>query len=277
MAAVAVTAVHHDAGVARIDLFPTCVVDALSPEVGVATVRLLRGRGHVVGLAEGSTCCGQPAWNSGHADEAATVARTTLDALEASDADVIVVPAGSCTTMIRVFWPELFEVVGDHDAADRAKRVGERVRELSELLTDDRFSAGDSTVTVESRPEDVGAAVVYHRSCHMLRELRIVDEPERLLDDAGVDRREPTTTGRCCGFGGLFTVKLPELSQAMADEVLDAYAATGADTVVGCDTSCLIQLRGRAEHRGIDLDFEHLAQTLLSREIVGGSGPGAIE
>lgn len=249
---------------ARVDLFPTCVVDALNPDVGVATVRLLRSRGHDVGLAEGSTCCGQPAWNSGHAEEAAKVARTTLAALEASGADAVVVPAGSCTTMIRVFWPELFEVVGDHEGVERARRVGERVRELSEFLVADE--AG--TAAVGDRPP-----AVYHRSCHMLRELRIEDEPERLLEEAGYERREPATTGRCCGFGGLFTVKLPELSQAMADEVLDAYAATGAQTVVGCDTSCLLQLQGRARHRGMALAFEHLAQALHG---TSSSGPGAM-
>lgn len=249
----------------KVDLFPTCVIDALNPEVGVATVRVLRAQGHDVGITEAATCCGQPAWNSGHAAEAAKVARTTLAALEASEADAIVVPAGSCTTMIRVFWPELFEVVGDHAAAARATTIGQRVFEFSE------FCGGGRGLSPQLRPvnrpnrranDPPAAPVVYHRSCHMLRELRIEETPEMLLDAAGINRVEPETTGRCCGFGGLFSVKLPELSQAMADEVLDTYAATGARTIAGCDSSCLMQLQGQADRRKLGLTFKHIAELL---------------
>lgn len=239
----------------RVALFPTCVVDALEPDVGVATVKLLRHAGHDVVVCEAATCCGQPAWNAGHTGPAATVARATLDALAATDADVVVVPAGSCATMMRVFWAELFHLASDPAGRRRAAELAGRVRELSEFLTE-----------TGSAPRAAGAGAdrptVYHRSCHMLRELGITDGPERLLEAAGAKRCETSAQGRCCGFGGLFSVKQPEASTAMADDVLDAATAAGAARVVGCDASCLLHLRARAQRRGLALDFEHLAQVL---------------
>lgn len=246
----------------RVALLPTCLVDALEPGVGVATVEVLRRAGHTVEVPGGTTCCGQPAWNAGHAGPAATVARTTLRALEASDAEVIVVPAGSCATMMRVFWAELFAVAGAADDRRRARGVAGRVRELSEFLT-----ATGAPETTDADP----APAVYHRSCHMLRELRITDGPERLLEATGAERRETAARDRCCGFGGLFSVKLPEASTAMADDVLDAAVATGAGRVVGCDPSCLVHLRARAQRRGLPLRFEHLAETLARTTPPGGA------
>ena len=237
-------------------LFPTCVVDAVAPEVGFATARVLTRRGCDVSLAESTTCCGQPAWNAGHADAAATVVRTTLAGFEEAlaDAEAVVVPAGSCTTMIRVFWKELFEVVGDTDAAVRAAAVTPRVFELSELMRVIHDSRGKPAESPE------GSAVRYHPSCHMLRELGLRDEPVDALRACGID----ATAGpeRCCGFGGLFSVKLPEVSVAMADEVLDAAVADGATEIVAADGSCLMQLSTRAEARGLSLAFRHLAEAI---------------
>ena len=241
----------------RIALFVTCVADLFEPDVAVATVRVLRAAGHEVVVPKGQTCCGQPAWNSGFAPEAAAVARTTLDALAATDVDAIVAPAGSCTTMVRVFWPELFEVVGDHDAAERARAVGARLYELTELL--DRH--GLPPLLPRVRPE----TVAYHHSCHMLRELHLHDEPERALDAAGCQRVEWSAAERCCGFGGLFSFKLPETSETMADDKLGTLAATGCNDVVGADSSCLLHLRARARHEGIALRTRHVAQVLAER------------
>ncbi|MTV26704.1 (Fe-S)-binding protein [Nitriliruptoraceae bacterium ZYF776] len=240
----------------RVALFPTCIVDAVAVDTGVATVRLLERLGHEVVVPERTTCCGQPAWNAGHAEPAAEVARTTLHALDATDAEVIVLPAGSCATMVRVFWQELFHLAGDARDTAAVRRVVPRVRELSEFLAGDGAPAGLPIERPEPRP------TVYHRSCHMLRELGIAEEPEGLLDQAATDRRVPEGQGRCCGFGGLFSVKLPEVSVAMADEVLDAAVATGAERVVGCDASCLMHLEGRAQRRELPLEFEHLADAL---------------
>ena len=234
----------------RVSLLVTCVVDLLEPEVGEATVRVLRAAGCEVTVNLAQTCCGQPAWNAGHAKEAAKVARTTLEALEADLADgaeVIVVPAGSCAAMVKVFWPELFMVAGDEAAAERARAVGERTWELSSFLVD-----RDLPLAEGEQP------VAYHHSCHMLRELGIRSEPERLVDRVA-QRVDWEDDDRCCGFGGLFSVKLPEVSTAMADEKL---ASVDADVVVGCDASCLAQLRTRSEKVGNPVRTRHLAQLL---------------
>ncbi|HUQ39852.1 MAG TPA: (Fe-S)-binding protein [Acidimicrobiales bacterium] len=245
----------------RVALFPSCVVDSVAPDVGVAAVRVLRRRGHAVDLPADATCCGQPAWNAGEVEAAAKVARTTLAALTAAladGADVVVVPAGSCTTMMRVFWPELFHLVGDEDAATAARALGEQVREFSEFVTSDSpVRPGVGTVL---SPDPT--PTTYHHSCHMLRELRIADAPAALTASACPNVVTSTAEGRCCGFGGLFSVKLPELSTAMADDVLDAAVEGGAAQVVGSDSSCLMQLAGRAAHRGLRLRFRHLAELL---------------
>lgn len=233
----------------RIALFPTCVVDAVTTEVGVATVRVLRRAGHEVVVPEAATCCGQPAWNSGHAEPAAAVARTTLRALGDADVDAVVVPAGSCTTMMKVFWRELFHLAGTPDEVRDVERLADRTFELAEFLERD----GIPPVQV---PDDT--PTVYHRSCHMLRELRIESQPEEVLARTGTSFAGPANE-RCCGFGGTFSVKLPEVSTAMADDVLDAAVATGAQRLVGCDASCLMHLRGRAQRRGLDLELRHLA------------------
>jgi L-lactate dehydrogenase complex protein LldE len=247
----------------RVSLLGTCVVDLVEPHVGEATATVLRAAGCEVRLNRSQTCCGQPAWNAGHAEEAAAVARPTLAALSAdldAGADAVVVPAGSCAAMVRVFWPELFEVVGDHGAAERARRVGAATLELSELLADraDRLP-----------PMALGreVAVAEHRACHALRELRLDGQPGDLVARVGgcslVDL-DDADAERCCGFGGTFSVTLPETSVAMADEKLDACTAAGADLVVSTDASCLLHLRSRAEARGLPLGTRHLAEVLAA-------------
>lgn len=238
--------------VSKLNLFPTCVIDAIKPEMGLATANVLERLGYEVDITSFATCCGQPAWNAGHSQEAARVARTTLKALADMDGDIIVA-AGSCATMIRVFWRELFELHGDDADRESVDDVAGRTFEFSEFLGQQAPLLATTSI---SDPK------VYHRSCHMLRELGIVDQPESVLDEYVNDRRSTTSEGRCCGFGGLFSIKLPEVSVAMADEVLDAMAETGASQVVGCDASCLMQLETRASFRGMDLDFAHLAEVV---------------
>jgi L-lactate dehydrogenase complex protein LldE len=249
-------------GGTTVALFVTCVVDVLEPEVGEAVVRVLRAAGCDVSCPPGQTCCGQPAWNSGFAEEAARVARTTLAALEASGASVIVCPAGSCTTMVRVFWPELFEVVGDHDAAARARALGARTREFSELV---------STLELPAMRLPEPLAVACHQSCHMLRELRLGGVTDALL--GAVEACEvlewPDAAERCCGFGGLFSMKLPEASAAIADDKLDSLPA-GAAVIAGADSSCLLHLRGRAERTGRPVRTAHVAE-LLARGLDGAA------
>ncbi len=250
----------------RVALLVTCLVDAVEPEVGVATVRLLRASGCDVSFPVEQTCCGQPAWNSGFADAAAAVARTTLAALEADDTDAIVVPAGSCATMARVFWPELFELVGDHDAAARASRTGERTWELTEFLA------------TRGLPALAGATprrIAYHHSCHMLRELRVKQQPEALLERVpGCRLVGWSAAERCCGFGGMFSFKQPETSVAMADDKLASLAEAGPDLLVGADSSCLAHLAGRAGRIGRPVRTRHIAQVLAAAL---PDGPAAAE
>jgi L-lactate dehydrogenase complex protein LldE len=237
----------------RVTLFVTCVVELFEPDVGVATVQVLRASGGQVSCPSGQTCCGQPAWNSGFHTAAAQVARNTLDALDRDGGDAVVVPAGSCATMVKVFWPELFELVGDHAAAERARALGARTYELTAFLAEH---------PVPQRA--LGQRVAYHHSCHMLRELRVKEQPEQLLDSAGCERVAWDADTRCCGFGGLFSFKLPEVSEAMADDKLASLATVDPppDLVVGADGSCLLHLRARAEHEGRPIVTRHIAQVI---------------
>lgn len=254
----------EDAHPTRVALLATCLVDAVEPDVGVAAVRLLRAAGCTVSFPMGQTCCGQPAWNSGYAEEAAKVARTTLAALAAEDADAVVVPAGSCATMVRVFWPELFEVLGDEDALATARDVGGRTFELTEFLA-------TRELPLEPAP---ARRVAYHHSCHMLRELRVTQQPEGLLAAAGCERVDWADDQRCCGFGGMFSVKQPETSVAMGDAKLRSLAATDAEVLAGADSSCLMHLRGRARKLGADMPTRHIAE-LLAERLPAGAGVAA--
>jgi L-lactate dehydrogenase complex protein LldE len=215
-------------------------------------VKVLRARGCAVDVPPGQTCCGQPAWNAGFVDEAAAVASTTLDALDANPGRTVVVPAGSCATMIRVYWPTLFELAGRPDRAARARAVGARTRELTEYLA--ATAPPPAPVTAEA------GAVACHHGCHMTRELHLKDAPLEVLQRAG--RPVAAWDGeRCCGFGGTFSVTLPEASVTMADEKLDSLPA-GVDTIVGADPSCLLQLGSRAAARGLDVKTRHIAEVL---------------
>jgi L-lactate dehydrogenase complex protein LldE len=245
----------------RVSLMITCVVDVVAPEVAEASVRVLRAADCDVSCDLAQTCCGQPAWNAGFAREAAKVARATLGALEAEldrGAEAVVVPAGSCATMVRQFWPELFEVVGDADSVARARRVGSRTYELSELLA----TRADALPPLRlDRP----IRVALHQSCHMLRELRIVEQPGALVGAVnGCALAVWDGADRCCGFGGTFSVKLPEASVAMADEKLRALSVVEPDLVVGCDTSCLMHLQTRSDAIGTPIHVRHLAEVLAA-------------
>ena len=224
----------------RVGLFVTCLVDLVTPEVGVATARVLQRAGHEVVFPEGQTCCGQPAFNSGYRDEAAKVLRSTLRALAEAEVDAIVAPAGSCTTMVRTFAPGL---VGELD-------LGKPLYELSEFLAE---HGGDLRGRLDAR-------VAYHDSCHMLRELGLAREPRAALARLEGVELADWDAERCCGFGGTFAVRQPELSVAMADEKLRTLG--GADTLCGADPSCLMHLRGRLRKLGSGVRVAHLAELL---------------
>jgi len=234
----------------KVALFVTCLVEDFRPEVGLATVDVLERAGCEVGFDPRQTCCAQPAFNSGFHDEARRVARHTVEVLEAAEA--VVLPSGSCAAMTR-HWATLFE--GEPEWSGRARRVAARCHELSSFL-----------VRVLGRTE-LGARftgrVSWHDACHGLRELELDAEPRALLEAVeGLELVEAQGARRCCGFGGTFSVKFPELSVAMLDRKLEGLAAAGVDAVVSGDISCLMQIEGRLARRGSPLQALHLAEVL---------------
>lgn len=233
--------------------FGTCLVDLLYPRVGLSAMRLLRRAGLRVRYPRGQTCCGQPAWNSGYRDEARAVARQQLDAL-AGDLPVVV-PSASCAGMFRVHYPELF--AGTPEEA-RARALSARVFELAEFLVG----------VLHLQPQDLGPPirVVLHNSCSARRELGVADHALALLGRLGrVTTVEPDRARDCCGFGGTFAVKQPEISAAMAADKADALTAAGADLVVSQDCGCLMNLAGTLARRGEPLAVQHLAELLWER------------
>ena len=215
---------------------------------------VLERLGFEVGFPEAQTCCGQPAFNSGYPEEARTVARHFLDVFR--DSEYIVVPSGSCTSMITHHYEEIF--ANDPKLLDETHRLSSRVWEFSRFLL--------QVVKVE----DVGARykgiVTYHDSCHALRELDIKNGPRRLLAKVqGLTLREMDAAEECCGFGGTFSVKFPEVSGAMARTKIDSIRKTEAEAIVSIDSSCLMQLQGVIDRAGLPLRTLHLAEVLASR------------
>jgi L-lactate dehydrogenase complex protein LldE len=236
----------------RVQLFVTCLVDLAYPDVGERTVALLERLGCEVEFPAAQTCCGQPAMNSGHPHAARRVATAFVDAFAATDGP-IVAPFGSCVHMVRHQHPRL---VGDDP---RAADVIGRVRDLAGFIVDD---LGLDTVGGRYPGED-GTPVAWHDECHLLRGLDAAAAARSLL--AGVEgcRVVPTARpGLCCGFGGTFALKVPEVSAAMADEKLDRAVEAGARAIVSTDPGCLMHLEGRARRRGIDMRVHHLVDLL---------------
>lgn len=226
-------------------LFVTCMVDQIMPEVGVATVHLLRRLGYEVAFPEAQTCCGQPFYNSGFRKEAANLARRTIEILEPYEA--VVLPGGSCTTMIRLEYAHL--LAEEPDWLRRAEKLAAKTFELSQFLAREGVALqGDA----------VDSSITYHDSCHMCRMLGLKDEPREALTAVGYTITEMAEPDRCCGFGGLFSVRMPEVSNAMTADKLRQAEATGAQTIVTADPGCLMQIRGLAEN----VEIKHLAVAL---------------
>ena len=236
----------------RVTLFPTCLGTLLFPGAAAAAERVLEASGATVTSVEEDLCCGQPAWNSGHVKDARRVAARALDAL--TDADEIVACSGSCTSMVSHYWVELFE--GTSRAA-QAERVAQRTHEFSSYVAE--LGVDNLGPLKTSRPR----RVAYHDSCHMLRGLGISDEPRRLLRAVeGIELKDLGAQDRCCGFGGTFSIRFPELSAAMADEKVDDVSEHGAEELVASDLGCLMQICGRARSRSVDFSCRYIAEVL---------------
>jgi len=235
----------------RVALLVTCLVDLFRPSIGFAAVKLLEDAGCTVVVPRAQTCCGQPAYNSGDKNDAKAIARQVIEAF--AGFDYVVAPSGSCAGMVRVHYPELF---GDEPAMlAKAEELAARTWELVSFLADVRGVKNVSASCVGS--------VTYHDSCSGLRELRVKAQPRQLLASVdGLTLKELPGAEICCGFGGTFAVKYPEISGKMASDKIADIAATGADCVLAGDLGCLLQIAGRLSRAGSTIDTRHIAEVL---------------
>jgi len=233
----------------RVTLFIPCFVDLLYPQVGMAMVRLLERLGHRVECPEAPACCGQPAFNTGYWEESRAVAVQILEAVQ--DAEVVVIASGSCGAMMKVFYPDLFAGT-PHEA--RARAVAAKCYEFSQFLVE-RLGVTDLGASFPHR-------VTYHDGCHSLRELHIHDAPRRLLAHVKGLELVEMPQKVCCGFGGTFSAKFPEISTAMGEVKCDLALETRAEYVVSSDSSCLMHLQGLIDRQRRPLRTIHLAEIL---------------
>jgi L-lactate dehydrogenase complex protein LldE len=246
----------------KVALFATCVVDQMFPGVAEATASVLRRYGCEVSFPKAQVCCAQPAMNSGYVDDARRVAAALLDAFDG--AEYVVTPSGSCAAMIRHHYGSLFE--GDAARLAQVEQLGERLFELSQFLV--------NVLEVEQLDGAFPHAVTFHPSCHGARLLGVRQEPLTLLRKVPELRLLPLPNAQdCCGFGGTFAVKLPEISAAIADEKLSHVQSTGARYLVSTDQGCLMHLSGRMQRCGMEVQALHLAE-LLERAADASAGAG---
>jgi L-lactate dehydrogenase complex protein LldE len=246
----------------RASIMITCLGDMFFPEVGVAMVRLLKRLGVEVDFPEGQTCCGMPLFNSGYHAGAAEVAARTVKLFEASEH--VVVPSGSCAWMVKTEYSGLLK----HDPALEAAavRLAAKTRELSQFLVE--------VLGVERVGSSFKGKVTYHDSCHLLRGLGESEAPRKLLRGVeGVELVELPGADQCCGFGGSFSVRLPEVSSAILDKKLGSAESTGADCLVACDAGCLMQMGGGLTRRGSRVKALHLAQVLAGDDSRSEAAP----
>lgn len=235
---------------ARASLMITCLADMFAPEVGLRIVRLLRRLGVAVDFPAGQTCCGMPLFNSGYHAAAREVARRTVPLFRA--AEHVVVPSGSCAWMVKHEFPGLLR---DTELAEEAQALAGRTWELSQFLV--------AALGVAEFTSAIPGRVTYHDSCHLRRGLGEARTPRTILEHLrGAELVELPEADECCGFGGSFAVRLPEVSSAILDRKLANVEATGAECVVACDAGCLMQIGGGLHRRGSRVRALHLAELL---------------
>jgi L-lactate dehydrogenase complex protein LldE len=250
----------------RVGLFVTCLVDIFRPSVGFAAVRLLEAAGCDVLVPRAQTCCGQPAYNSGDREDARALALQTIAAFEGFD--YVVAPSGSCAAMLKVHYPRL--LAEDAKAGPRARAFAERVYELSSFLVDVR--------KLDAVPGSFSGRVTYHDGCSGLRELGVKRQPRELLKRlAGLELVEMAETDVCCGFGGLFCVKYPDISNAMVSKKTASIAAVEPELVLAGELGCLLNIAGKLAREGSRVSCRHVAEVLAGETaeppIAQASGP----
>ena len=234
-----------------VTLFIQCLVDTIYPEVAEAMVRVFQRLGISFTCPTDQTCCGQPAFNSGYRRQARIAAQHFIEVFE--DSELIVCPSGSCVNMVRHHYAALF-----HNSPKwlrRAQDLASRTYEFSEYLMD--------ILGVEDLGARFDARVTYHDSCHLLRGIGVKEQPRALLANvSGLDFVEMYNSDYCCGFGGTFSIKYTDISNALVTDKVNNIIATGADAVVGCDMGCLMNIEGKLSRMGADIKVMHLAQVL---------------
>jgi len=237
--------------VARVGLFVTCLVDLFRPSVGFAAVTLIERAGFKVEVPEAQTCCGQPAYNSGDRADAAAIARNTIAAFEGYD--YIVAPSGSCGGMLRCHYPEL--LADDPEWAPRAAALSARCYELTQFLVE--------VAKLETIDAALQGRCTYHDSCSSLREMNVKAQPRSLLSRVkGLQLAEMGDTEACCGFGGTFCVKFPDISNSMVERKTADIAATGAQHLLAGDLGCLMNIAGKLQRQGSAIKVRHVAEVL---------------
>lgn len=246
----------------KVYIFITCLVDTFFPEVGESMVKVLKELGVEVDFVEEQTCCGQPAYNGGYQDDARAVAERFLSIFDKAlnndpNKDTyIVCPSGSCTAMVKVFYEDIFK--NSPGLLNKVRFISENTFEFSEFLV-------KVLKTVDVGAEYKGV-ITYHDSCHLLRELKIKDGPRELIKSVkGVEFKEMELHDACCGFGGTFSIKFPNVSVSMLDEKIECILNSGADTLVSSDMGCLMNIGGALSRRNIPIKVMHLAELLASR------------
>ena len=234
----------------RVSLFIPCITDQFYPEVGIATVKLLRKFGADVVYPKDQTCCGQPAFNSGYHEEARELAERFIKIF--SNAEYIVAPSGSCVSMVKIFYEHLGL---SPQFRQQLAGIKSKIFEVSEFLT--------TVLKVEETGASFPHAVTYHDSCHLLRELGISEAPRKLIRNVkGLDFKEMPESARCCGFGGTFSVKFPEILVTMGNDKINTIKLSGAEYVVADDSSCLMHIDGLLKRQNIPIKTMHIAELL---------------
>lgn len=240
----------------KVSLFITCLVDQLCPNVGASAVAVLRRAGCEVEFDQRQTCCGQPAFNTGYRRESEKFAKRFIEIFEESDADAIVSPSGSCTAMVKHFY-ELFP--SDQDWRNRAENIAAKTHEFGGFLV--------NNLKIENVGAHFNGRITWHDACHGLRELNQREEPRKLLKNVvGAEFVEMPSADVCCGFGGTFSVKYPEISVAILDNKIEAIEKSNVRAVVSGDASCLMQISGRLTRKNSKIQTMHLAELLAARE-----------
>lgn len=242
----------------RVGLFVTCLVDLFRPTVGFAAVKLLEAAGCTVEVPASQTCCGQPAYNSGDRADTKDIARAVIQAFEGFD--YVVAPSGSCAGMIKEHYAELF--ADEPEWAQRAAHLKHRTYELISFLVD--------VLGIEAVDAEYAGTITYHDSCSGLRELGVKQQPRTLLRSVGgLTLTELPGAEVCCGFGGTFCIKYPEISNKMVGEKTVDIARTGADTLLAGDMGCLLNMAGKLKREGSDIKVRHVAEILadMTRDV----------